>query len=191
MSALDIDPKLRRAAVAKVGRCQGFSLLEVLVAFTILGIALTVLMQVFSTGLRNITVGEDYTRAVLLAESRLASVGVEEPLQEGEQSGSFDGPQGYRWRVVISLYDLKQEEETARREGRLGADPRRTQQGIQPGLGPGASFFGLGPLGADAVPLVKPYQVMVQVLWGPPERERSVALTTLRLQPAETDAFEP
>ena len=44
-------------------RCQrGFSLLEVLVAFTILSVSLGVLLQIFSTGLRNAALTEELQR---------------------------------------------------------------------------------------------------------------------------------
>jgi general secretion pathway protein I len=190
---------IRHGALLKPGRCRGFSLLEVLVAFAILALSLTVLMQVFSTGLRNISVGEDYTRAVLLAESVLASVGVEQSLQEGEQTGAFDDRYGeeYRWRVAVSRYDLAREQEAqealARKERRTpGAGARGTQrQSALPGQR-AQDPFGLQGLGADMQLLVEPYTVVVQVFWGAPDRERSIELTTLRLRPAETaGALQP
>lgn len=87
---------------------QGFSLLEVLVAFVILALSLGVLMRVFSGGINNIAVSERYTHAVLLAESKLAAVGSEFPLVEGETSGeSTDSATGestrtYHWHLRIS-----------------------------------------------------------------------------------------
>lgn len=75
----------------------GFSLLEVLVAFVILALTLSVVMQIFSGGLRNAALADDYSRAVLLAESRLAELSVQ-PL-EGEARGEFD--EKYRWRSTI------------------------------------------------------------------------------------------
>lgn len=75
----------------------GFSLIEVLVAFVILALTLSVIMRIFSGGLRNVALAEDYSRAALLAESRLAEVSVQ-PL-EGEAGGEFDGK--YRWRSTV------------------------------------------------------------------------------------------
>jgi general secretion pathway protein I len=67
----------------------------VLVAFVILSISLSVLLQVFATGLRNAGLADDYTRAVLYAESILAAIGREVPLAEGNAAGrsmtSFPG----------------------------------------------------------------------------------------------------
>jgi general secretion pathway protein I len=53
---------------------QGFSLLEILVAFTILAMALGVLYQIFSQGTRSAMLTEEYTQAMIVAESRLAGV---------------------------------------------------------------------------------------------------------------------
>lgn len=75
----------------------GFSLLEVLVAFVILALTLSVMMRIFSGGLRNAALAEDYSYAMLLAESKLAELSVQ-PL-EGEAGGEFDGK--YRWRSTI------------------------------------------------------------------------------------------
>jgi len=75
----------------------GFSLLELLVAFVILALTLSVMMRIFSGGLRNVGLADDYSRATLLAESRLAELGVQ-PV-EGEAEGEFD--QKFRWRSTI------------------------------------------------------------------------------------------
>ena len=39
---------------------RGYSLIEVLVAFTILAMALTVLLKIFSAGLRNVDAASEY-----------------------------------------------------------------------------------------------------------------------------------
>jgi general secretion pathway protein I len=80
-------------------RNAGFSLLEVLVAFVILGLVLGVLMQIFSGGLRNIGVAGEYQHAVLLGQSKLVAIGIETPLAPGEKNGEFDST--YRWHVSI------------------------------------------------------------------------------------------
>lgn len=81
---------------------RGFSLLEVLVAFTILAMLLGALFQVFSSGLHAARAGDSYTRATIIAQSRLAALGVEQPFQEGTSSGSVDDT--YHWRVVVRPY---------------------------------------------------------------------------------------
>lgn len=81
---------------------RGFSLLEVLVAFVILALILGVLMQIFSGGLRNASRVNEYQQAMLLGQSKLASVGIETPLKVSESNGEFDAV--YRWHVSIRPY---------------------------------------------------------------------------------------
>lgn len=75
----------------------GFSLLEVLVAFVILALTLSVIMRIFSGGLRNVVLADEYSRAVLLAESRIAELGAQ-PI-EGEARGEFD--KQFRWHSTV------------------------------------------------------------------------------------------
>ena len=82
---------------------RGFTLIEILVAFVIVALALGALLQVFATGLRSSSAAENYTIAALLAESKLAAIGIEEPLEEGDRSGEFDN--GFRWATSVRPYD--------------------------------------------------------------------------------------
>lgn len=91
--------------------CRGFSLLEVLVAFIILALALGVLMRIFSGGLGNIGTAEHYSRAVAIAESELAALGVESPLAEGERTG--EAATGYTWRTSVQRYETSTQPEAA------------------------------------------------------------------------------
>jgi len=83
----------------KAGPSEGFTLLEVLVAFTVLAIFLTALIQAFSQGLRATDVAEERATAVLVARSKLAEVGRSLPLEDGEQSGTLES--GLEWRLTI------------------------------------------------------------------------------------------
>ena len=82
---------------------RGMTLIEVLVAFVILSLAMGVIMQIFSGGIRNARLAEGYSRALFLAESKLDAVGREQPLVPGEMNGqtSLD----LRWRVIVSPFD--------------------------------------------------------------------------------------
>ncbi|MEP6964417.1 MAG: type II secretion system protein [Polaromonas sp.] len=82
---------------------RGMTLIEVLVAFVVLSLAMGVIMQIFSGGMRNARLAEGYSRAVFLAESRLAAVGMEEALVAGELNGQVNPD--LRWRVTISPLD--------------------------------------------------------------------------------------
>jgi general secretion pathway protein I len=77
----------------------GFSLLEILVAFVIMAMALGVIMRVFSGSLNNVEAARRHAQAVLIAESRLAALGVETPLTDGETHGELAGD--YRWRSRV------------------------------------------------------------------------------------------
>jgi general secretion pathway protein I len=90
---------------------RGFTLIEVLTALAILAVSLGVLFQSFSTGLRNVDVSEDYALATGLAESKLATVGIEEPLEAGETTGRFDDR--FHWRVIVEPYAEEPADEDA------------------------------------------------------------------------------
>ncbi len=82
---------------------RGFSLLEILVAFVLLALAMTALMQIFSTSLNGTGVADHYAKATMLAQSKLASTGVEEALREGTTNGTFD--ELYTWKVSVKAYE--------------------------------------------------------------------------------------
>ena len=69
---------------------RGFSLIEVLVAFVILALVATALFRLFSSSLNNASAAEDYSRAVLVAESRLEAAAAQQPLKEASDRGSED-----------------------------------------------------------------------------------------------------
>ena len=83
---------------------RGMTLLEILVAFVILSLTMAVILHIFSGGMRNSRSAERYSLAVFLAQSRLAAVGIEQPLELSEVSGQV-GP-NLHWRVnVVALDD--------------------------------------------------------------------------------------
>lgn len=82
------------------GRARGFTLLEIVIAFTILAVALVSLLHAFGTGLRGLGAAQASAGAVMIARSKLEEVGLTIPLHEGESTGDTD--QGYEWRVSIT-----------------------------------------------------------------------------------------
>jgi len=56
---------------------MGFSLLEVLVAFSILAVSLGILFQIYSKGAYSARLADEYANAVTIAQSRLSNVGIE------------------------------------------------------------------------------------------------------------------
>jgi general secretion pathway protein I len=87
-------------AIRPAGKAQsGFTLVEILVAFTIAALLLSALYQIFSTGLHSASMAKDYSNAVLLAESALEVFGVEEALVAGESRDRID--QKYQRHIVV------------------------------------------------------------------------------------------
>jgi general secretion pathway protein I len=78
----------------------GFTLLEVLVAMAILGIAVTVILQLFSANLRSLSASEEYVAGSLEAQSKMREVLDGEEFSEKSWNGVTDN--GYRFQVSIS-----------------------------------------------------------------------------------------
>lgn len=81
----------------------GFTLLEVLVALIVLALLLGAFAQIMQTGLRQSRTVEARTTATMLAQSRLAAVGIELPLAVGEAWGETED--GLAWRTAIELVE--------------------------------------------------------------------------------------
>ena len=95
---------MKSHCAARLQRVRGFTLFEVLVAFVILALVGTALFQLFGGALNNASVADEYSRAALLAESRLASAAVEtNPLREGGDQGTTDDGK-YSWETKIEAY---------------------------------------------------------------------------------------
>jgi general secretion pathway protein I len=80
--------------------CSGFTLLEVLVALSLLGIAIISVIQLFSLDLRSISSSEDYVAGVLEAQSKMREVLSEEEMSERSWRGVTEN--GYQFEVSIS-----------------------------------------------------------------------------------------
>jgi len=79
--------------------CRGFSLLEVLVAFSILALSLGVLYQIFSKGTHATILGKEYARATIIAQSRLNAFGIEDSPEASTKQGTDDNK--YQWEVMV------------------------------------------------------------------------------------------
>lgn len=87
---------------------DGFTLLEILVAVAIIGISLTVIIQLFSSNLRAISISKDYVHAVLKAEERMRELLEEENLSEGHYSEQTED--GYKIDIYISKFSRDKSE---------------------------------------------------------------------------------
>ncbi len=93
------NPEHRREA--------GFTLLEVILALAILGIAFALAIELLATGVRSAKASGDYTQAVLLARQKMAEIAVTPNLEGSADGGEFGG--GFRW--VSGIRPLPQEED--------------------------------------------------------------------------------
>jgi general secretion pathway protein I len=96
-----IDAPVQRPRPPRAAR--GFSLLEVLVAFVILSLVATALFRLFSGALVNASASDDYTRAVLVAESVLAEAAATVPLGEATNAGTADDGR-IAWTTQVARY---------------------------------------------------------------------------------------
>jgi general secretion pathway protein I len=94
-------------------RAGGFTLIEVIVAFVMLSLVLATAFEVFSRGLARAGELDDYSKALVIAQSKLAAAGIEQTIAEGETRGQSDDGR-FEW--VVSVV--------------------RTEEGVPPGQPP-------------------------------------------------------
>jgi general secretion pathway protein I len=82
----------------------GFTLIEVVVAMAILGVALTVIIELFSGGLRLARTSAEYTKAINYARMKMEEIAVKQKMEEGTQEGEFDHT--FRWQVETKKVDV-------------------------------------------------------------------------------------
>jgi general secretion pathway protein I len=92
-----------RSSIAGVRHAGGFSLLEVLVAFIIVALVVTALFRLYGGALGNASAADDWTRALLVAQSRLALAASAQPLREATDAGS-DANGRIDWRTSVIPY---------------------------------------------------------------------------------------
>ena len=83
----------------------GFTLIEVVIALAILGIGLTVIMELFSGGLRLARTSEEYTKAMNFARMKMEEITSQQKIEEGSDEGKCDD-ETFRWQVEIKRKDL-------------------------------------------------------------------------------------
>lgn len=82
---------------------RGYTLIEVIVAFAILALALTLLLGTLSGAVKQVRWADEAGRAALHAQSLLDQTGIGEPLRAGHSEGVFE--QGrYRWTLDVAPY---------------------------------------------------------------------------------------
>lgn len=91
----------------------GFTLVEIMVAFTILVLSLGALLPYFGQGFRSAVGSIEYTEATLFCQGLLARAGVEYPLKPGVREG--EELDGLNWRVVVEPFGP--DEDLQKRDG--------------------------------------------------------------------------
>lgn len=92
----------------------GFTLVEVLVALAIATLLAAALYRGLGVGWRALRIADREAAAVDVARARLAGIGVETPLAEGQRAGVAAG--GIQWSETISPHGVD-EDDFAPREG--------------------------------------------------------------------------
>jgi type II secretion system protein I len=91
----------QKGALCKgLARSAGFTLMEVLVALAIMGIAVTYVIQLFSVNLGSISASDSHVAAVMRAESKMRQLLDEVPADEKSWSEVTDD--GYRMDLTVS-----------------------------------------------------------------------------------------
>lgn len=89
----------------------GFSLLELLVAFTILALTLGALYPVLSQGTQSLILSDEYSRAVMIAESKLTMQGTDKTQLSTSISGTEN--EKYHWSSTLESYSGTESLDTA------------------------------------------------------------------------------
>lgn len=100
---------------------RGFTLIEVILAFALLALGLTILLGILSGATKQVRWADDAGRAALHAQSMLAQQGIGVPLERGHTEGDFESGK-YRWTLDVEPW----------------VDPSKREQAQQP-VDPGAA----------------------------------------------------
>jgi len=100
------EPGSRAGRGGRGGRRGGFTLIEVMVAMAILGLGLTAVLEVISTGT---ALGHNVhrtTEALVLARWKVGQLQIEGFPPLGEREGTFAAPfDGFRWETEVTPTD--------------------------------------------------------------------------------------
>ncbi len=88
-------------------KSQGFTLIEVIASFTILAMTFMVVLEILSNSSTNTIKSSERSQIAMLAQSKMAEVGLIIPIEEGSQGGSFDD--NINWDLNIQAYEVPYE----------------------------------------------------------------------------------
>lgn len=95
---------------SKIPKQQGFTLLEIMVAFVITGLVVGTLLQLFGSAMRSAALADEYSFAVQVAESRMEAVGNEIKIERTTVSGQEEGT-AYQWAVTMQPIELHEKQD--------------------------------------------------------------------------------
>ncbi|MBP7527568.1 MAG: prepilin-type N-terminal cleavage/methylation domain-containing protein [Syntrophorhabdaceae bacterium] len=81
----------KRMTNGSLSSSTGFTLLEILVAFVILSMVVTVILQLFSANLKTLWMSDDYLTATVLADIRMREMLEGAQVKEGTSSETKEG----------------------------------------------------------------------------------------------------
>jgi general secretion pathway protein I len=84
----------------QITSARGFTLIEIMVALTVMGFAVVSLVQLFSSNLRMIRTSQDYMTVLTRAESVMREIVESDKIEEKSWRDSTD--QGYQIEVTVS-----------------------------------------------------------------------------------------
>ncbi len=140
----------------------GFTLLEIMVALSILAVGLVAVLELFAGSLRLTGKASHRTQAIIHAQNVMDRFFAPGFLEDGEESGEL--PDGFFWRAQVQeIFPDETEEEAADRANET-------------------------PGGESSLPHIK--EIMVSVGWGEGENQQSFELRSMRLVYEEAESLK-
>lgn len=94
--------QIKQTGMVKFRANNGFTLLEVLLAFVVFALSFTTVLEILSGSMRNTVRAREYTEAALIAQSVMDQLGLELLIEEG---ASYSGESGdYQWELNVGPY---------------------------------------------------------------------------------------
>jgi len=93
----------REISIQRRRGSNGFTLLEVLLAFLVFALSFATVLEILSGSIRSTMRAREYTEAALIAQSVMDQLGLEIPMEQGASAAGESGD--HRWELEIVLYE--------------------------------------------------------------------------------------